>query len=137
MKFTAIVTALIALVAPAAAFVPTGGARTRGLTTIKMGYVPDGLTPAQYKALKAKEEAQAKANKKKAMVRPYKRTVVVTEIAFRPLTPPLNPKPDCLCLSELKPGAPPDSWVPPTVTRVPVSRYSPNRWARPKFVVAA
>ena len=69
MKFTAIVTALIALVAPAAAFVPTGAARTRGLTTIKMGYVPDGLTPAQYKALKAKEEAQAKANKKKAMVR--------------------------------------------------------------------
>mmetsp|Transcript_106551 Transcript_106551/g.308810 ORF Transcript_106551/g.308810 Transcript_106551/m.308810 type:complete len:137 (-) Transcript_106551:428-838(-) len=67
MKFIAIVTALIALVAPAAAFVPTGGARTRGLTTIKMGYVPDGLTPAQYKALKAKEEAQAKANKKKAM----------------------------------------------------------------------
>ena len=70
MKFTAIVTALIALVAPAAAFVPTGGARTRGLTTIKMGYVPDGLTPAQYKALKTKEEAKAKANKKKAMVRP-------------------------------------------------------------------
>ena len=54
MKFTAIVTALIALVAPAAAFMPTS-ARTRGLTTIKMGYVPDGLTPAQYSALKAKE----------------------------------------------------------------------------------
>jgi len=82
MKFTAIVTALIALVAPAAAFVPTGGARTRGLTTIKMGYVPDGLTPAQYKALKAKEVAQAKANKKKAMVRPYKRTVVVFLLAL-------------------------------------------------------
>ena len=68
MKFAAVVTALIALVAPAAAFVPTG-ARARGLTTIKMaGYVPDGLTPAQYKALKAKEAAAAKANKKK-MVR--------------------------------------------------------------------
>ena len=82
MKFTAIVTALIALVAPAAAFVPTGGARTRGLTTIKMGYVPDGLTPAQYKALKTKETAQAKANKKKAMVRLYKRTVVVFLLAL-------------------------------------------------------
>jgi len=66
MKFTAIVTALIALVAPAAAFMPTS-ARTRGLTTIKMGYVPDGLTPAQYSALKAKEAAAAKANKKRAM----------------------------------------------------------------------
>jgi len=55
MKFAAVITALIALVAPAAAFAPTG-ARARGLTTIKMaGYVPDGLTPAQYKALKAKE----------------------------------------------------------------------------------
>eukprot|EP00619_Florenciella_sp_RCC1007_P001572 CAMPEP_0205910430 /NCGR_PEP_ID=MMETSP1325-20131115/4418_1 /ASSEMBLY_ACC=CAM_ASM_000708 /TAXON_ID=236786 /ORGANISM="Florenciella sp., Strain RCC1007" /LENGTH=121 /DNA_ID=CAMNT_0053276779 /DNA_START=255 /DNA_END=620 /DNA_ORIENTATION=+ len=67
MKFAAVITALIALVAPAAAFAPTG-ARARGLTTIKMaGYVPDGLTPAQYKALKAKEAAAAKANKKKAM----------------------------------------------------------------------
>ena len=68
MKFSALVTALIALVAPAAAFAPIG-ARTRGLTTISMaGYVPDGLSPAQYKALKAKEAAAAKANKKK-MVR--------------------------------------------------------------------
>ena len=64
MKFAAVITALIALVAPAAAFVPTG-ARTRGLTVVSMAYVPDGLTPAQYKAFKAKEAAQAKANKKK------------------------------------------------------------------------
>ena len=28
-------------------------------------YVPDGLTPAQYKAIKAKEEAEAKKNKQK------------------------------------------------------------------------
>ena len=34
-------------------------------TALKMGYVPDGLTPAQYKALKAKEEAAAKKNKQK------------------------------------------------------------------------
>ena len=29
-------------------------------------YVPDGLTPAQYKAIKAKEEAAAKKNKQTA-----------------------------------------------------------------------
>ena len=44
MKFTIALIAL--LIAPAAAFMPTS-ARTRGLTTIKMGYVPDGLTPAE------------------------------------------------------------------------------------------
>ena len=49
MKFAAVITALIALVAPAAAFVPTG-ARTRGLTVVSMAYVPDGLTPAQVRS---------------------------------------------------------------------------------------
>lgn len=62
MKFSGVILALMA--SYASAFMPTGG-RTRGLTNIKMGYVPDGLTPAQYKAIQAKEAAQVKANKKK------------------------------------------------------------------------
>ena len=60
-----------ALAATGAAFVPTtakfGAAVTRSTSprTISMAYVPDGLTPAQYKKLKAEEDKKKKANKKK------------------------------------------------------------------------
>merc|ERR1719163_2160499 len=63
--FTTIITALMA--ASASAFVPsaTFSAVTRSSTALQMAYVPDGLTPAQYKKLKAEEAKKKKENKKK------------------------------------------------------------------------
>ena len=54
-------------------------------------YVPDGLTPAQYKAIKAKEEAAAKKNKqtaRKGCVR-FTDTFLYVEKLFMYLTTPL------------------------------------------------
>ena len=54
MQFSALVLSLIALCGSASAFLPVAAPRA-SLTRVSMGYVPDGLTPAQYKALQAKE----------------------------------------------------------------------------------
>ena len=55
--------ALLAVLASAAAFAPAVG--TKALRQVQMnGYVPDGLTPAQW-ADKQKSEAAAKAANKK------------------------------------------------------------------------
>ena len=45
----------------------SGTAPLKAVTARGMGYVPDGLNPAQYEALKKKEAAAKAANKKKAM----------------------------------------------------------------------
>ena len=68
MQFRAIIVALMA--AGASAFVPTTGkfgavTRSSASRTISMAYVPDGLTPAQWKAQQAKEAKVKKDNKKK------------------------------------------------------------------------
>lgn len=67
--FNALVVALAATFA--SAFVqPTGRfsttvQRASSMKPLQMAYVPDGLTPAQFKAIKAKEEAAKKASKNK------------------------------------------------------------------------
>merc|ERR1719311_1645626 len=69
MQFRAIVFA--ALAATGMAFVPSTGkfgqvvSRSSMKTVTNMGYVPDGLSPAQYKKIKAEEEKKKKENKKK------------------------------------------------------------------------
>merc|ERR1719311_1900981 len=69
MQFRAII--LAAFVATGMAFVPSTGkfgqvvSRSSMKTVTNMAYVPDGLTPAQYKKLKAEEEKKKKENKKK------------------------------------------------------------------------
>ena len=69
MQFRAIILALMA--ATGAAFVPSTAkfsAVTRvssPRTITSMGYVPDGLTPAQYKKLQAEEAKKKQDNKKK------------------------------------------------------------------------
>jgi len=68
MQFRAII--LAALAATGMAFVPSTGkfavvSRSAQRTVTNMAYVPDGLTPAQYKKLKAEEDKKKKDNKKK------------------------------------------------------------------------
>jgi hypothetical protein len=55
---------LLALLASATAFVPAMP-RAAGLTVRQMGYVPDGLTPEQWKKKQGGEAAAKAANKKK------------------------------------------------------------------------
>ena len=57
------VLALLALVASAAAFAPSAAGRVS--VAVGAGYVPDGLTPAQWAAKQKGESAAKAANKKK------------------------------------------------------------------------
>lgn len=64
---------LFLVVAFASAFLPTTGpfltsvARDARMQPLQMGYVPDGLSDAEYKKIKAKEAAKAAKDKKTKM----------------------------------------------------------------------
>uniref|UniRef100_A0A7S2CHM7 PSI-F n=1 Tax=Octactis speculum TaxID=3111310 RepID=A0A7S2CHM7_9STRA len=71
--FSAKALTLFLLVGLASAFLPASGpaftavARNSRMQPLSMGYVPDGLTEAQFNAMKKKEADKAKKNKKTKM----------------------------------------------------------------------
>lgn len=66
MQFSQLFLALFALVASASAFVPAPAAsRMTAVKPLQMGYIPDGLSEAEYKKVQAAEKKKAEANKKK------------------------------------------------------------------------
>lgn len=69
MQFLRTLFAFALLLATAVAFTPV--ARTRSVSALRMGYVPDGLSPKEYEALKKKEADAAAKNKKKFKNKPF------------------------------------------------------------------